>query len=437
MNTTKYVHFIGIGGIGISALARHYHHEGWQVSGSDLVPSENTKKLEAEGIAVVYHQAPDNITPALSLVVYSDGVTKETAGWAELAAARESGIRTLSYFEALAEVANQYYLIAVAGTHGKTTTTAMLADILEEASFDPTVVVGSLRARTGTNYRSGKSKYFLVEADEYLRHFLFFTPQVLIINNIDFDHPDYFRDVADVQAAFTALVAKIPQDGFIIANVKDPQVVPVLSTARATVVDYQAFLNITRPLRQPGLHNRQNAAAAEAAATALGIEQRFIDTALENFLGTARRFEYKGDIHNAPVYDDYAHNPQKVAALIAGAREVYPTKQITIVFQPHTYSRTRALREAFVQALGTADTVVLLPIYAARETDDGSISSLMLADDLAAAGKSVEHFHTLEAAAAAVAATADSARVILCAGAGTVTKVAEILTSGTASVRLP
>ena len=427
---SKNIHLIGIGGIGISGLARHYLHEGWQVSGSDLVETVNSKKLEADGIEVVYTQSPENISsrPGLELVVYSDGVTKETAGWGELAAARAAGVETISYFAALGQVANPYYLIAVAGTHGKTTTTAMLADILEEASYDPTVIVGSLRTKTGSNYRAGASKYCVVEADEYLRHFLYFEPDVLIINNIDLDHPDYFKDLADVQTAFAELVAKVPAEGFIIANTKDPHVAPVLAAAKATVIEYNQYLNLTRTLLQPGLHNRQNAAAAEAAAAAIGIESNYTDEALKNFAGTARRFEYKGDVHNAPVYDDYAHNPQKVAAAIAGAREVHQGKKLTVVFQSHTYSRTKTLFADFIDALTKADRVILLPIFAAREADDGSVSSEMIQAELQKRGVETELFYTEAAAAQRVTESVGGDDVVLCVGAGSVTKVATLLT---------
>ena len=420
----KRVHLIGIGGIGISALARHYAHEGWSVQGSDLAKTTNSEKLVAEGITVLYEQTAANIGTDLELIVYSDGVTKETAGWEELEAARASGIKTVSYFEALSQVANEYYLIVVAGTHGKTTTTAMIADIFEEASYDPTVVVGSLRSKTGSNYKAGRSKYFIVEADEYLRHFLYFTPDIVVINNIDFDHTDYFADLKDVQAAFAELVAKVPAEGYIIANVTDPNVSPVLQNAVASVIDYRAVLDLKRPLRQPGLHNRMNAATAEAVARTVGIETSYINTALENFAGTARRFEYKGTVNNAPVYDDYAHNPQKVAAAIAGAREVYPAKRLIVVFQPHTYTRTSELFSEFVEALATADEVVLVPIYAAREENVSGVSSEQLAEALGTKGVSAVTYQTLGAAGLYVRETVGKDDVVLVMGAGDVTKIA-------------
>ncbi len=423
----KKVHCIGIGGIGISGLARHYLHEGWQVQGSDIAETKNTEKLVAAGVKVFFTQSPANITADLDLIVYSDGVTKETAGWQELEAARASGVPTLSYFEALSQVANEYYLIVVSGTHGKTTTTAMLADIFEEASFDPTVVVGSLRSKTGSNYRPGLSKYFIVEGDEYLRHFLHFVPDILVINNLDYDHPDYFADLADVQAAFAELIAKVPEDGFIITNTKDPNVAPVLLGAEATVVDYTKYLNLKRPLRQPGLHNRLNAAAAEAVAVAVGIETADIDTALLNFAGTARRFEYKGEVNNAPVYDDYAHNPQKVAAAIAGVRELHPHAKLTVVFQPHTYTRTHELFDHFVAALAGADRVILVPIYAAREENASGVSSEQIMIKLKEKGVAAESFLTLGAAALAVKEAVGKDDVVMVMGAGDVTNIATSL----------
>jgi UDP-N-acetylmuramate--alanine ligase len=427
ISNNKKIHFIGIGGIGISALARHYQHEGWLVQGSDLAQTINSEKLEADGMTIIYEQSPANIVDGIDLIVYSDGVTKETAGWSELEAARASGIRTISYFEALAQVANEYYLIAVAGTHGKTTTTAMLADIFEEASYDPTVVVGSLRSKTGSNYRAGLSKYFIVEADEYMRHFLYFKPDILLINNLDFDHPDYFSDLTDVQSAFAELVAKVPEEGYVIANLRDPHVSPVLKSAVATVVDYKTSLNLKRSLRQPGLHNRLNAAAAEAVAHVVGIEATYIDTALENFAGTARRFEYKGEVHNAPVYDDYAHNPQKVTAAILGAREMHPDKKLILVFQPHTYSRTQELFTDFVTALALADSVYLLPIYAAREENTFGVSSEQLAEALSKRGTPAKVFLTKEGVVVEVKENTKVGDVILVMGAGDVTQVASQL----------
>lgn len=423
---TNNVHFIGIGGIGISGLARLYLHEGWAVSGTNDNPSPQT--LDALRGAGVEISLDETLLPEADLYVYSDSWLSLNPALIEKA--RATGKPTQSYFEAVAAVANEYYLIAVAGTHGKTTTTAMLIDILEEASFDPTAIVGSLRTKTSSNFRAGKSKYFIIEADEFMRHFLHFTPDVLVITNIDYDHVDCFKDLAEVQAAFRELAMKVPDSGAVVAAVKDLAVATVLADLTANVLDYQEAFDLELQLPQPGVHNQLNAAAARRTAQFLGIKEVFSKEALENFAGTKRRFEYKGDVNNAPVYDDYAHHPSEILATIAGAREKYPTRQLTIVFQPHTYSRTKELRADFVKALAKGDRVLLLPIYAARETADDSITSEMLAADLQALGDvRVEHFYTREAAAQAIKDSVSGSDVVLVLGAGDVTEVATFLTA--------
>ncbi len=423
------IHFIGIGGIGMSGLARLYLHEGAIVSGSDVVESENTKKLEGEGAVISYKQTAENLTSKGSdpydLVVYTEAMPEAHP---ELVAAREAGVRTINYFEALAEVANEYYLIAVAGTHGKTTTTAMLIDILEEASFDPTAIVGSLRTKTGSNFRAGKSKYFVVEACEYKRDFLTLQPDVLVITNIEHDHVDYYTDLADVQSAFAALAEKVPADGAIITLATDPNIHPVLQHVQAKVFDYKIEVFRSLALKQPGLHNRMNAGAARAAALVLGADKHLVESALENFAGTQRRFEYKGDCNGAHVYDDYAHHPTAVELAIAGARELYPEKKVIVVFQSHTYSRTHELFDEFATTLAKADRVLMTPIYAAREENESGVSAEKLSEAIAKKGTESAFFHTLEAAALEVQETVSKDDVVLVMGAGDITKVAELLT---------
>ncbi len=414
----------------MSALARHYLHEGWVVSGSDIAESEITKKLVDEGAAVVYQQVAENITgngqrPLPDLVVYTEAMSHDHP---ELVAAHALDIDTVNYFEALGRIANQYYLIAVAGAHGKTTTTAMLTDILEEAGFDPSVVVGSLRSKTGSNYRAGKSKYMLVEACEYKRDFLHLEPDVLIITNIDYEHVDYYHDLADVQSAFNELAMKVPADGAIICQVHDEKVVPAVEGVTAKVIDYRPAISLSLKLRQPGMHNRQNAAAAAVAAQFLNIHEEMITHALENFAGTWRRFEYKGEVHGAPVYDDYAHHPTEIAAAIAGVRELYPDKRLIVVFQAHTYSRAKTLRGDFVAALAAADKVIMLPIYGAREENDPTITAEMMVNDLVEKGADAIHFETIVAAAEEVKDEIGPNDIVLCVGAGSVTKVAQLLT---------
>lgn len=426
MEQFRRVHFVGIGGIGMSGLARLFLHEGKQVSGSDGKETALTQALTQEGASVTYQQIAENISSEIDLVVYTEAMPHDHP---ELEAARSLGIKTVNYFEGLGMVANEYYLIAIAGTHGKTTTTAMLIDIFEEASFDPSAIVGSLRSKTGSNYRAGASKYFIVEACEYRRDFLTLNPDVLIITNIEHEHVDYYKDLDSVQQAFREFALKVPEDGAIVTNVTDPAIAPVLVDLSCAIVDYRQSLDLSLKLRQPGLHNRLNAAAAAKAARFVGIEQGAINEALENFAGTARRFEYKGDCNNAPVYDDYAHHPTEIAASIAGARELYPDKKLTVVFQPHTYSRTQELFDDFVKVLKKADRTILVPIYAARKEEGYTKTSEDIIFALKAAGTASEHFQTLEAAALAISESVGADDVVLVMGAGDVSKVAKILTN--------
>lgn len=424
MDQYKHVHFVGIGGIGMSGLARLFLHEGKEVSGSDSTKTENTQKLEEEGVKVTYEQVAENITDDIDLVIYTEAMPKDHP---ELVTARDKGITTINYFEGLGEVANEYYLIAVAGTHGKTTTTAMLIDILEEASFDPSAIVGSLRSKTGSNYRAGKSKYFIVEACEYKRDFLTLEPDVLVITNLEHEHVDYYKDLEDVQDAFHELAMKVPEDGAIIAPVSILSIAPVLKGAKARIIDYKIEVFNALKLRQPGLHSRMNAGAARATALFLGVEKNIINEALENFAGTARRFEYKGDYNNAPIYDDYAHHPTEIAASINGARELYPDKKLTVVFQPHTYSRTAELFDDFVTMLSKADRVFMTPIYAAREENESGMSSEKIVVALKDREVDAAFFHTLDAAGLAVKESVGETDVVVVMGAGDVTVISNFL----------
>lgn len=422
LKSIKRIHFIGIGGIGMSGLARLFLHEGKTVSGSDRAPSDITNALEQEGVRFFPSQAAANIESGIDLVVYTEAMAKDHP---EMAAAAALGVPMMNYLETLALVANQYYLIAVSGTHGKTTTTAMLIDVLEEAGLDPSAIVGSLRTKTKSNFRAGKSKYFVVEADEYRENFRHFKPDVLVITNIDHDHVDYYPALHDVQAAFHKLAMKVPAEGAVVAEIANPNVGPVLQGLKCEVIDYKQSLDLSLPLKVPGMHNRLNAAAALAAALRLGVTPAVARAALSNFAGTWRRFEYKGEVNGAPVYDDYAHNPQKVAAAIRGARELYPDKKLILAYQPHTYSRTHALFDDFVEALSLADEVILAPIYAARETNESGVSSAQLA---AAIGAKATVVADLDAATDAIRNIADTGVVVVIMGAGDITKVATNLT---------
>lgn len=416
----------------MSALARFWHHEGAQVTGSDRASSIVTEGLEALGIKIMYEQVAANITKygkesLPDLVVYTEAMPQDHE---EMVAARALDIPMVNYFEALGQVANEYYLIAVAGSHGKTTTTAMIIDILEEAGFDPTGIVGSLRSKTKSNFRAGKSKYAVVEACEYKRDFLHLKPDVLVITNIEYEHVDYYKDLADVQSAFRTLAETIPADGAIVANITDPNVAPVLKDSPANIIDYRPMLDLNIKLRQPGLHNRMNAAAARAATQFVGVETAKVNEALEWFAGTWRRFEYKGEVNGAPVYDDYGHHPTELRATFTGVRELYPDKKLKVIFQSHTYTRTYELFDDFVSALTLADEVFLLPIYAAREENVSGVSSEQMAEALMKLNIKTHLFETIPACAEAVrdSLSYEVPEVVVAIGAGAVTEVATLLT---------
>ncbi len=429
MKTTKHIHFIGIGGIGMSALARFWQHEGAVVTGSDRERGLVAIGLEDLGIVIDYEQKAENIIskPNLDLVVYTEAMPKDHP---EMVAARELGVPMVNYFEALGQVANEYYLIAVAGSHGKTTTTAMITDILEEAGMDPTAIIGSLRSKTKSNFRAGKSKYAVVEACEYKRDYLHLWPDVLVITNLEWEHVDYYKDLADVQSAFRELAMKVPEAGAIVTNVTDPNIAPVIAGLATNIIDYRPLIDLTLKLRQPGMHTRMNAAAARGAAEFVGVETSKANEALEWFAGTWRRFEYKGEVNGAPVYDDYGHHPTELRATFAGVRELYPEHKLKVVFQSHTYSRTHELFADFVTVLATADEVSLLPIYAAREENKWGVSSEKLAAAMIERGTPCTVYETIPACALAVKESLSSEKkeVVLVIGAGAVTEVAVLLT---------
>jgi UDP-N-acetylmuramate--alanine ligase len=424
LQTAKRVHFIGIGGIGMSALARHLIQEKKVVSGSDRALGTLTKTLDGEGIQIYGTQTVDNITKDIELVVYTEAVTEGSEGWEELQRAKKSKIPTVNYFEALGMAMNPYYLIAVAGSHGKTTTTAMLVDVFESAGKDPTAIIGSLRAKTKSNHRYGKSKYAIVEACEYKRDFLHLRPDILVITNIEYEHVDYYKDLADVQSAFKTLVGQVNDGGVVVTDVTNPAIAPVLEGAKVSVVDYKSYFDLSFSLRQPGIHNRLNAAAVLAVADREKLPVVEAKMALGDFAGTWRRFEYKGDCNGAPVYDDYAHHPTEIRATLNGVRELYPDRRLVVVFQPHTFTRTKALFADFAKVLGGADVAVLLPIYAAREENISKVSSRELSVKALEYCAETQFFDTFEQTENYLRQIVTTNDVVVVMGAGTVTELA-------------
>ena len=426
MNEIRHVHFVGIGGIGMSGLARLFLHEGKKVSGSDRSPSDITQTLEGEGVVLHTTQAAANITEGIDLVVYTEAMPKDHE---ELVEARAKGITTINYFDALGMIANEYYLIAIAGSHGKTTTTAMLIDIFEEAGLDPSAIVGSLRAKTQSNYRAGKSKYFIVEACEYKRDFMSLTPDVLVITNIEHEHVDCYKDLGEVQEAFREFAHQVREGGVVMVNFGGENIAPILEGLTVSLVDYGKYFDPMLTLAVPGMHNQLNAAAARAVADYVHIAPPVSKKALEAFAGTWRRFEYKGEVQGAKVYDDYGHHPTEIRATLKGARELYPDRTITLVFQSHTYTRTDTLFNDFVDALAGADRTIVLPIYAAREENVSGVSHTKLVSALTGRGVNAQALETFDEAVAEIKKGLSANDLVLVMGAGDITQVASKLVS--------
>lgn len=425
LKIAKNIYFIGIGGIGISAIARMLIGQGKEVAGSDRDTSLITSELEKLGAKISIGQKAENIPADSDLIIYSNAIGVDNP---ELIAAKELGISLISYPEALGQISVEKFTIAIAGMHGKTTTAAMVAEMLIAAKLDPTVVVGSL-LKQGTNFIAGKSDYLVAEADEYKRAFLNLSPKVLAINNIDLDHLDYYKDLADIQNAFGELVAKIPADGALICDPHHPHVAPIIGKAKCQVFDYNQVDIVGLDLAVPGEHNRNNARVAIKIGEVLGIEPQVIIEALNNFKGTWRRFEYKGKTETgALVYDDYAHNPQKVKAALAGAREKFPNQKIIAVFQPHLFSRTKLLLVDFATSFSDADVVGILDIYPAREAFDPTIHSKDLVAGICADGVEAHYLDSFEAAEEFIKTNALSADdVVMTIGAGDGYKIGEVV----------
>jgi UDP-N-acetylmuramate--alanine ligase len=332
-------------------------------------------------------------------------------------------------------VTNHKYTIAIAGTHGKTTTTAMIGYTLREMGKDPSMIVGSLiqnnfdtqiienppalpslrglrhdsdfqqsasqnSNKSRTNYWAGKSDLFVVEACEYRRSFLNIKPNILVITNIDADHLDYYKDIADIQSAFHELAVSVPESGYIVCNPNDDKVASVLVGTTAQIIDYTKFFDNDMKLQIPGLHNKYNASGALAVIEALHLDKNEASKKLAQFPGTWRRFEYKGTMQSGTkVYDDYAHHPTEVKACLQGFRELYPASdgyKVTVVFQPHLFSRTKALLDEFTHSFAEADNVLILPIYYAREEDDGTVSAHTLADAIGSGATGYDTFEQAE-----------------------------------------
>jgi UDP-N-acetylmuramate--alanine ligase len=422
LKEAKKIHFIGIGGIGISAIARMLLLEGKQVSGSDRDDTKVTQELALAGATIFIGVKKENIPADCDLIIYTVAIPADNE---ELMEAKNRGIKILTYPQTLNFISKEKYTIAVSGTHGKTTVTAMVAKVLIDAGLDPTVIVGSLIVNT--NFIMGKSKYFVVEADEYKKSFHNLEPSIVVINNLDLDHLDFYKDLADIQDSFLHLAKKLPADGFLICNTKLPNLQPIIAGVKCQVIDYSE-LELKEKLLVPGEHNRQNAKTALAVAKALNVDLKKAESSLSKFSGTWRRFEFKGKTKSgALVYDDYAHNPQKVAAALQGAREMFPDKRIVVVFQPHLFSRTKLLLNEFAGSFSDADEIILTPIFPAREVFDPTISSEILAAKIKENNKDVKTFPDFDSIISYLKTSLGPNDVLITMGAGEQYKVGESL----------
>ncbi len=378
----KKVFFVGIGGIGISAIARMMLIEGKEVYGSDMSSGEVTKELSELGAKISIGQGFDLIPKDTDLIVYTIAIKHYDPKLMEKIFV--SGIPAKSYPEMLHVVTAGKYTIAVCGTHGKTTTTAMIAKILIETKKDPSVIVGSLLKEYKSNLIVGKSEYFVVEACEYERSFLNIKPKICVITNIEKDHMDYYKDLADIESAFMTFVGQTGE--YVVCDPKDESVARVIADRKIKIVDYTKYLDKVPHLLVAGVHNRKNAAAALPVAKILKIEKTDAKKAIAKFSGTWRRLEMKGETKSGMiVYDDYAHHPTEILASLQALREIYKRgeKKITILFQPHLYSRTKEFFKEFTTAFNEADHVYFLPIFFAREEIDPTVSSEKLAEAVA------------------------------------------------------
>ena len=448
LTSCKNIYFIGIGGIGMSALARYFNTQGVVVAGYDKTPTDLTQALEKEGIKIHFEDDLNQIDKSATVIVYTPAIP---ANHGELNYYRDNGYLVVKRSDVLQWITENAFTIAIAGTHGKTTTTSMTAHILRHTGYGCNAFLGGIASNYGTNFWSHEKNVVVVEADEYDRSFLKLSPNIAVITAVDPDHLDIYGTAEEVLKAFGEFSDKIKADGTLIQKkgthfTTDDSNKNILSyaydqkgasfhTINLKVVEGSYHFDMAHPngiiknivLNMGGLHNVENATAAIAIAVSLGIEEEKIIQAIAAFAGVKRRFEYKVKTASKVLIDDYAHHPEELNALITGIRSIFPGEKMVLVFQPHLYSRTKDQCEGFVETLDKADEVILLPIYPARELPIAGVSSEMLLDKMTIANKKIMSKEELFAWAAT-----NSDKLIVMAGAGDIdvciTKVQEIFT---------
>lgn len=450
-SAVRHIHFVGIGGIGMSGLAEILLQQGFRVSGSDLVASENTEYLEQKGALIFYGHDAAHIEGA-EVVVYSSAVNPQENP--ETVAAAERGIPVLRRAEMLAEVARLKYCLAIAGTHGKTTTTSLVGLLLIRAGFDPTVIVGGrLRGLGGSNARLGRGEWIVVEADEYDRSFLYLLPTIAVVTSIEEEHLDIYTDRHDILDAFARFANNVPFYGLVVACIDESGVKDLLPRLSRKVRTYglspQSDVRGRRvrlhersaqfevsiggewigavTLRIPGLHNVRNALGAIAVGWELGIPFETIRQALEEFTGVYRRFEIVGEQEGVLFVDDYAHHPTEVRATLHAARHGWD-RRLVCVFQPHTYTRTRDFANEFGKAFDEADVLIVTDVYPAREQPLPGVTGELVAQAARRSGhRAVYYVQTLEEAAEVASLLLQPGDMLLTLGAGNISKLHTLL----------
>ncbi len=421
----KKIHFMGIGGSGISGVARMAKENGFEVTGCDLEENGITYRLRKEGIPVEIGHDISHLN-GVDILAHTPAVLYQSDTHFEFLEAKSKKIAMI-WEEFMAKyLQKDKFVVAVSGTHGKGHTTAMISLILEVAGLDPSCEIGAnLLNWDKKNYRIGKGKYFVCEADEYREKFLLYKPDLAVITSIEMDHPDYFKNFEAVLKAFAKFAQKAK---VLVINAEDPGCQKLLKNFKfkAKIIKYKKLSKSQAKLKLPGDHIRADAGAAFAVAKELGVKPRDSKKALENFKGLERRFEYKGEFDGTKLYDDYAHHPTAVAANIKAIRELYPKKRVVVVFQPHMHSRLGTLFVDFVKVLAKADKVIVADVYTKREQELNTPTAKELALAIQAP-KATYVGGDLQNVANFVSRNAMSNDVVLLLGAGDITKVSELL----------
>ena len=452
-NIKKYknIHMIGIGGVSMSGIAEILLNFGFNVTGSDSSASEITEILNKKGIKVIIGHDLDSISKS-DLVVYSAAIKQDDP---EMLEAKRLGVPTIERADFLGELTRCFKdTIAISGTHGKTTTTSMISLCFLQALKDPSIQVGAILKQIDGNYKVGNSEHFIIEACEYVESFLKFSPKAEVILNIDNDHLDYFKTFENIKNAFIKYVKLLPDDGLLVINGDDTNCLDLPQYTKAKVLTYGitnkntdffavniAFDNDGFPefdvynkdgfydrikLNVPGTHNVLNCLACIALCNEYGIKKEDIKSALLAFTGAHRRFEFKGKVNGASIYDDYGHHPTEI---VATAKSLMNKKynESWVIFQPHTYSRTKNLLDDFAKALLNFDNIIILDIYAAREKNTYNISSKDLADKIISLGKDAKYIPDFYECVSYIKENVKENDIIMTLGAGTVTQIGPML----------